>query len=112
MKIVVACLLFIAALTTAPASTSINAVNKFTYGANVGWIDARGDTNHGAVIGEFVCSGYLYSANVGWIHLGSNAPANGIQYLNNSAIDYVFNNDGLGNLPGLSYVAHITWGNL
>src|SRR5882672_5229350 len=109
MKIAVACLLFIAALTTAPASTSINAVNKFAFGANVGWIDARGDTNHGAVIGEFVCSGYLYSANVGWIHLGSDAPANGIHYQNNSSIDYGVNNDGLGNIRGFAYGANIGW---
>jgi hypothetical protein len=91
------------------AATSINPTNKFAYGANIGWIDARGNTNSGAIIGEFVCSGYLYSANVGWIHLGSNAPANGIQYQNNSAIDYGINHDGLGNLRGFAYGANIGW---
>ena len=91
------------------ATTSINATNKFAYGANIGWIDARGDTNSGAIIGEFVCSGYLYSANVGWIHLGSNAPANGIQYQNDSATDYGVNNDGQGNLRGFAYGANIGW---
>jgi hypothetical protein len=93
------------------AATSINASNKFAHGANVGWMDFRGDTNHGVVIGEFVCSGYLYSANLGWIHLGSNAPANGIQYQNNSATDYGVNNDGLGNLRGFAYGANIGWVN-
>src|ERR1043166_565 len=96
-------------VTVLRAATSINAVNKFAYGANIGWIDARGNTNAGAVIGEFVCSGYLYGANVGWIHLGSNAPANGIQYQNNSATDYGVNNDGLGNLRGFAYSANIGW---
>lgn len=91
------------------AVTSINALNKNAYGANVGWVDFRADTNHGAVIGEFVCSGYLYGANVGWIHLGSNAPVNGIQYQNNSATDYGVNNDGLGNLRGFAYGANIGW---
>src|SRR6476620_3323638 len=70
------------------AATSINAANKYAYSANIGWIDARGNTNSGAVIGEFICSGYLYSANIGWINLGSNAPANGIQYQNNTATDF------------------------
>jgi hypothetical protein len=93
------------------AATSINAINNESYGANVGWIDFRGNTNNGAVIGEFVCSGYLYGANVGWINLGSNAPANGIQYQNNSATDYGVNNDGQGNLRGFAYGANIGWVN-
>src|SRR6266404_7551620 len=91
------------------AATSINALNKNAYGANVGWMDFRGNTNNGAVIGEFVCSGYLYGANIGWIHLGSNAPANGIQYQNNSTTDYGVNHDGLGNLRGFAYGANIGW---
>ena len=105
-------LLFIFLLSTlspVQASTSINAIDKRAYGADVGWIDFRGDTNNGAVIGEFVCSGFLYAANVGWIHLGSNAPANGIQYQNKSATDYGVNHDGLGNLRGLAYGANIGW---
>ena len=93
----------------ANAATTINATNRFAYGANIGWLDWRGDTNNGAVIGEYVCSGYIYSANCGWIHLGSNAPANGIQYQNNSATDYGVNHDGLGNLRGYAYGANIGW---
>jgi len=91
------------------AATSITSTNKFSYGANIGWIDFRGNTNDGAIIGEFVCSGYLYAANIGWIHLGSNAPANGIQYHNNSATDYGINHDGQGNLRGFAYSANIGW---
>src|SRR3954453_11242477 len=49
------------------AATSIDAVNKSAYGADIGWTDFRGNTNSGVVIGEFVCSGYLYAANIGWI---------------------------------------------
>jgi len=96
-------------LASVRAATSINAVNKYAYGANIGWIDARGNTNSGAVIGEFMCSGYLYSADTGWINLGSNAPANGIQYQNNSATDYGVNHDGQGNLRGFAYSANVGW---
>jgi hypothetical protein len=67
------------------------------------------DTNHGAVIGDYVCSGYLYSGNVGWINLGGGSPANGIQYQNNSAADFGVNNDGLGNLTGFAYGANVGW---
>jgi hypothetical protein len=91
------------------AETNINATNKFAYSANAGWIDARGNTNNGAIIGEFVCSGYLYGADIGWINLGSNAPVNGIQYQNNSAADYGVNHDGQGNLRGFAYSPNVGW---
>ena len=91
------------------AATSINPANKFSYGANLGWMDWRGDGASGAVIGEFVCSGFIYAANVGWINLGSGAPANGIRYQNNSATDFGVNHDGLGNLSGHAWGANIGW---
>jgi hypothetical protein len=94
---------------TATAATTINATNHFAYAANLGWIEARGDTNNGAVIGEYVCSGSLYSANAGWISLGSGAPANQIQYQNNAAADFGVNHDGQGNLRGYAYGANIGW---
>src|ERR1051325_10883778 len=100
MKSTLVLLLFLEGLSGAWATTSINSTNKFAYGANFGWIDARGNTTSGAIIGEFVCSGYLYWENAGWIHLGSNAPANGIQYQNNSATDYGVNHDGTGKQIG------------
>jgi hypothetical protein len=109
MKTFLTGLLLLGSLVSGWAITTINATNKFAYGANIGWMDWRGDTNSGAVIGEYICSGYIYAANVGWIHLGSNAPANGIQYQNNSATDYGVNVDGLGNLSGLAYGANIGW---
>jgi len=93
----------------ATAGTTINSTNHFAYGANIGWMDWRGDVTNGAVIGEFVCLGYIYAANVGWIHLGSGNPANGIRYQNNSASDYGVNHDGLGNLSGYAYGANIGW---
>lgn len=91
------------------AATTINSANHFGYGANIGWIEWRGDGANGAVIGEFVCSGYIYGANVGWIHLGDGTPANGIRYQNNSATDFGVNHDGAGNLRGFAYGANIGW---
>ncbi|MBI3852780.1 MAG: hypothetical protein HY298_21200 [Verrucomicrobia bacterium] len=72
-------------------------------------MDWRGDTNSGAVIGEYVCSGFIYAANVGWINLGGGTPTNGIQYQNLSASDFGVNHDGLGNLRGYAYGANIGW---
>ena len=105
-------ILALLASSIAPAAfavTTIDAGNHYAYGANLGWVDWRGDTTNGAVMGEYVCSGYLYSANVGWINLGSGSPANGISYQNNSATDFGVNNDGAGNLSGYAYGANIGW---
>jgi len=106
--------MFIIAIATvsaicAPAATTINSANRFAYGANIGWIDWRGDINNGAVIGAFVCSGHVWAANVGWISLGNGPPASGIRYQNNSASDFGVNHDGMGNLSGFAYGADIGW---
>lgn len=96
-------------LAAARGGTTIDAANHCAYAANLGWLDWRGDTNNGAVIGEYVCSGYLYSANAGWINLGSGAPTNGIYYLNTAAADFGVNHDGRGNLTGYAWGANIGW---
>lgn len=91
------------------AATTIDSTNRYAYGANLGWLDWRGDTNNGVVIATNVCSGYIYSANVGWINLGSGTPVNGLHYQNNSASDFGVNLDTSGNLTGYAYGANIGW---
>jgi hypothetical protein len=94
------------------AASTINPTNNFAYGANIGWMDWRGDAGtNGVVIGEFVVSGHIYAANVGWISLGSGSPTNGIQYTNNSSNDFGVNNLGDGRLRGFGYGANIGWVN-
>jgi hypothetical protein len=93
----------------ARGATTINATNRLAYGANLGWVDWRGDTTNGAIIGAYVCSGSLWSANVGWITLGGGAPADGVRYQNNSATDFGVNHDGLGQLSGLAWAANLGW---
>src|SRR5712664_2413311 len=103
MRTLLGSLLLVGSVASCWALTSINPTNKYAYGANIGWSDWRGDTNSGAVIGEYVCSGYIYAANAGWISLGGGTPTNGIYYLNLSANDFGVNQDGLGNLRGHAY---------
>lgn len=100
----------------AVAATTIDAVNRYAYGANIGWIDWRGNTNNGAVVGIagsqpglYYCSGEIYSANVGWINLGNGSPLNGYAYLNSSSTDFGVNMDNSGNLSGYAYGANIGW---
>jgi hypothetical protein len=94
---------------TCSAAATMDSINKYACGANLGWMNWIADTNNGAVIGAYVCSGYVYSANAGWINLGSGSPANGIQYQNNSAADFGVNQDGLGNLRGYAWGANLGW---
>jgi hypothetical protein len=91
------------------AATTVDSANQYAWGANVGWMDGRGDVANGAVIGEYVCAGYLYAANLGWISLGDGSPASGVQYQNASAGDYGVNRDSLGNLRGYAWGANIGW---
>ncbi len=97
-----------AAAAAAPGATTINAPNQYAYGANIGWLDARGDVTRGAAIGQLYCTGYVWSANCGWICLG-NGPTNGWQYSNASTNDWGVNHDGAGNLAGCAYGANIGW---
>jgi hypothetical protein len=108
MKILLGSLL-IGSVASCWGLTTINATNKYACGANIGWIDWRGDTNGGAVIGEYVCSGQIWAANVGWINLGSGAPTNGIRYQGLAGNDFGVNHDGQGNLRGYAYGANIGW---
>src|ERR1035437_2829847 len=109
MKRLVFLLLVASVVSRVEAATTIDAGNRYAYGANIGWLDWRGDSNNGANIGDYVCSGYIYSANVGWINLGNGSPTNGIRYLNLSASDFGVNQDGLGNLRGNAWGANIGW---
>jgi len=92
----------------ARADSTVNASDRYAYGANVGWIDARGNVTNGAVLGQSYCTGYLWGADVGWIGLG-NGPANGWQYSNASGADWGVNHDGAGGLTGYAYGANIGW---
>jgi hypothetical protein len=96
------------AFPTQGAST-ISLVNRYAHGANIGWLDWRGDGANGASVSDYVCSGYVYAANVGWISLGSGAPASGIRYQNNSSSDFGVNHDGFGGLSGLAWGSNIGW---
>ena len=109
MRITFVTLLALVTALGGQAASTIDPANRYAYGANLGWLDGRGDTNNGAVIGEYVCSGYLYAANAGWINLGNGSPTNGIQYQNVSAADFGVNLDGAGNLRGYAYAANLGW---
>lgn len=91
------------------AQSTINTGDKFAYGANTGWINARPSTADGVVVGEAFLSGHIYAANFGWINCGDGTPVNGHTYSNTTAADCGVNHDGAGNLSGFAYGANIGW---
>ncbi len=93
------------AATAIAADPTVNTTNKWAWAADSGWVNCRPDSTNGAVIGEFVCSGYFWNALTGWIHLGDGTPTNGHQYSNDSSEDYGINHDGKGNLRGSAWAS-------
>ena len=99
----------------ANAATNINDTNAYSWGANVGYMNWRGDGGNGVVIGRYILSGYIWGANIGWINVGDGTPDNGIQYSNASATDFGVNTIADPSLPGeyklrgYAYGANIGW---
>ena len=96
------------------AVTQIDPTDRYTWGANIGWLNWQGDVTNGAGFGPKFAYGNTYGANVGWINLGDGTPVNGTSYANNSAADFGINVDALsdpGNflLSGYAYGANIGW---
>ncbi len=94
---------------TAFAASTINTTNKWVWSAGTGWMNARTDSTNGAVVGEYVCSGYFYSPSAGWINLGNGSPTSGVYYSNSDAVDYGVNHDGKGHLSGYAWCASAGW---
>jgi hypothetical protein len=91
---------------------TIDPVDRYAWGENIGWTDWRwdpGTPGKGATIGQNFCAGFIWGENVGWIQLGTGAPADGLQYTNTAAADYGLNHDGEGNLFGLAWGENIGW---
>ena len=52
---------------TGRADTTIDPVNRYAWGANIGFTDRRPSTTDGVDIGTNFCAGFIYAANVGWM---------------------------------------------
>ena len=92
------------------AATNINEPNAYSWGANVGYLDWRGDGANGVVLGRYIVSGFIYGANIGWIHMGDGTPDNGIRYSNSSATDFGVNTIEDPNVPGEYYLRGFAYG--
>ena len=89
--------------------STMNALEKYAYAANAGWIDLVANKANGIVVSDYFLSGYAYAANFGWIHFGDGSPDNGYAYSNQSATDYGVNFDQNGALQGYAYAPNVGW---
>jgi hypothetical protein len=114
-KLAAFCLCIAALPLVARAASNINDTNAFSWGANVGYLNWRGDGTNGVVIGRYILSGYIYGANIGWISVGDGTPDNGIQYSNASGTDFGVNTIEDPGVPseyklrGFAYSANVGW---
>src|SRR5688500_18625128 len=107
--------MLVALVCGARADTTIDLVNHYAWGANIGITHWRPSTTDGVHIGANFCAGFIYAANVGWIKMGAGTPANGSSYSSTSPTDFVVNcfagAPGEKNLRGYAYGANIGWVN-
>lgn len=71
MKTLLASCALLATATFVNAVTTINAINFFAYGANIGWINFEATGNPEVSLSTGQLSGFAWSANCGWIDLAS-----------------------------------------
>ena len=98
------------AASSANAQTVFDAVNKFSWSENCGWMNWTDAGAQGARIHATFCSGYIWCENIGWISLGDGTPASGPNYSNASGADFGVNlNPVSGALSGFAWGENVGW---
>lgn len=108
--------LWVLALLSASAQTTIDTTNKWAWSSGASWINCRTIVTNGGVVStngvsvnEFFLSGYMYSATAGWIDVGRGSPTNGTNYSNATSADYGVNLDNKGHLTGYAWNESAGW---
>ena len=95
-------------LNTALAAGGMDAVNKWAWSTNSGWINFAPD-NGGVTVYSDHLEGYAWSEALGWIRMGTVTLGGAHIYANDAAGTYGVNNDGVGNLSGFAWSANAGW---
>lgn len=96
------------AYTVVYAAGNIDAVNKWAWGSNIGWINFY--PSHGGVtVYDDHLEGYAWAENIGWIRLGTYEGGGSHTYPNTTATNYGVNNDGSGHLSGYAWGTNVGW---
>lgn len=97
------------AVGVALAASTIDPVQKYAWGENVGWLNWRdADVSaQGVVVRANHVRGYIWAENAGWINTGNGGP-----YANTNGTNYGVNlNPANGNLSGFAWGENIGWVN-
>jgi hypothetical protein len=90
------------------ATGNIDAVDKWAWGSNVGWINFA-PTHGGVTVYSDHLEGYAWGENIGWIRLGSYEGGGAHTYANTAADNYGVNRDANGNLSGYAWGSNVGW---
>ena len=104
IAVIVLCLVAVAQAATG----SIDAVDKWAWGTNVGWINFN-STHGGVTVYSDHLEGYAWGENIGWIRLGTHTGGSPHTYGNTSNTDYGVNRDVSGNLSGYAWGTNVGW---
>jgi len=102
------CVVAAASIPLAHAQATIDPVEKWAWGGNVGWLNFA--PSHGQVtIFRTHLEGDLWGENIGWVSLGAPIPGLIDSYANTSADDYGVNHNGMGHLSGYAWGTNVGW---
>ena len=90
------------------ASGSIDAVKKWAWGTNAGWIDFAPEYGGVTVYADHL-EGFAWGENIGWIRLGTCESGSPCTYANTTAENYGVNHDGAGKLSGYAWSSNVGW---
>jgi hypothetical protein len=90
------------------AAGNIDAVNKYTWGTNIGWINFN-PTYGGVTVYADHLEGYAWAENIGWIRLGTYTGRSTHTYANSAAGNYGINRAAGGQLSGYAWSTNAGW---
>ena len=90
------------------AGGNIDAVDKWAWGTNVGWINFA-PIHGGVTVYDDHLEGYAWGENIGWIRLGTYEGGDAHTYANDAADNYGVNMDANGNLSGYAWGTNVGW---
>jgi len=106
--VLIAVIVFCLVAVAQAATGNIDAVDKWAWGTNVGWINFN-PTHGGVTVYSDHLEGYAWGENIGWIRLGTHTGGSPHTYGNTAADNYGVNNDGNGNLSGYAWGTNVGW---
>lgn len=79
--------------------------SQYSYGENVGWLNAEpsGDGGPGVQVESNELTGYIWGENIGWISVSC------VNTGNCGTVNYSVVNDGAGNLSGYAWGENVGW---